>query len=394
MKILTFTTLYPNAAMPSHGVFVEERLRHIAETGEATFRVVAPVPWFPIAHKAFGKYGLFARAPGEETRRGLKIVHPRYPVIPKVGMLAAPRLLAAWSGGVVAREIAATGGVDLIDVHYFYPDGVAAARLARRLGVPFVVTARGADVNQIAQMPGARDMVRAAARAAAAIITVSSSLRDRLIDLGAEADKIEVIHNGIDLETFRPDAAGAFSRDQFVAGDETLLLSVGQLIERKGHHLTIEALTRLPGARLVIAGDGPLRGELEAQAAAQGVADRVTFLGLTPHGDLASLYAAADIHVLASSSEGMANVLLESLACGTPVAATPVDGALELVTRPEAGQLMAERSVASLVEAVSALRAAPPRREDVRRYAEGFPWEKTAQKQLALYRRVIEAARV
>ena len=89
IKLLTFTTLYPNESMPRHGVFVEQRLRQLLSSGEIDTRVVAPVPWFPFKHKRFGSYANFARVPQEEERHGIRINHPRYPLLPKIGMSTA-----------------------------------------------------------------------------------------------------------------------------------------------------------------------------------------------------------------------------------------------------------------------------------------------------------------
>src|SRR4029077_12582628 len=84
--ILTFSTLYPNAARPGHGIFVETRLRHLLASGKVESQVVAPVPWFPSRSPRFGDYAASARAPREELRHGISVVHPRYLAIPKIGM--------------------------------------------------------------------------------------------------------------------------------------------------------------------------------------------------------------------------------------------------------------------------------------------------------------------
>jgi glycosyltransferase involved in cell wall biosynthesis len=391
MRVLTYTTLYPSAAAPTHGVFVEERLRHIAAEERVRVCVVAPTPWFPFRHPRFGRYAVFARTPLRETRYGLPISHPRYPVIPKIGTPVAPDLLYLFTRRPVAAAMNALGRADLLDAHYFYPDGVAAARLADRFSLPLVITARGADINTIALLrrPGAR--VRTAADRATTIITVSRSLKQRLVALGVSPDKIEVIENGVDLDVFAPVSDRETLRARHLkARDEILLLSVGQLIERKGHDLTIQALPRLPRHRLLIAGEGPLRTALEHLAREHDVAQRVEFLGLRPHRELRDLYAAADLTVLASHSEGMANVMLESLACGTPVVATPVDGALEIVSDPRAGRLTEGRSVDAVVDGIRAAVEDGPHREDVRSYAENFPWRSTARRQVAVYKSVME----
>src|SRR5882724_8513855 len=94
MKVLSFSTLYPHAAQPAHGIFVEQRLRKLVASREVECRVVAPIPWFPFKSARWGRYARGARAPHRELRHGIEVVHPRYPVIPKVGMTLAPLLLA------------------------------------------------------------------------------------------------------------------------------------------------------------------------------------------------------------------------------------------------------------------------------------------------------------
>jgi teichuronic acid biosynthesis glycosyltransferase TuaC len=166
---------------------------------------------------------------------------------------------------------------------------------------------------------------------------------------------------------------------------------VGSLIPRKGHHLAIEAVARCPDCTLLIAGDGPLRPALAALADRLGARERVRLLGETPHAQLPSLYGAADVLLLASEREGWANVLLEAMACGTPVIATDVNGTAEVVKSPEAGRLVTKRSPAAIVEALTELRASMPRRDETRAYAEKFGWHPIAQANSALLRSVAEA---
>jgi glycosyltransferase involved in cell wall biosynthesis len=386
IQVLSFTTLYPNAAQPAHGIFVENRLRHLAATGEVELIVVAPVPWFPFASPRFGHYGAFARAPRRETRHGIDIVHPRYPVIPKAGMNLAPRLLA-WGAGPTVRRLVRERDIQLIDAHYFYPDGVAAVRLARAMGLPVCVTARGTDLNLIPQFSGPRRQIRRAARDADALITVCDALQGPLLDMGTDPAKLTTLRNGVDLDQFRPQDRDAARTRWQVSG--TVVLSVGGLVERKGHHLVIEAMRSLPDATLLIAGEGEERAALEAQIAAEGLSGRVHLLGLVPHDELPSLYAAADALVLASSREGWANVLLEAMACGTPVVATDVWGTAEVVEAPEAGLLIGERSAEAVAEGLARLLAAPPNRAATRTYAEQFSWDATTQGQLRLFERLV-----
>jgi glycosyltransferase involved in cell wall biosynthesis len=391
LRILTFTTLYPNQAVPQHGIFVENRLRHLLAGGCVEARVVAPVPWFPLRSAVFGDYARFARAPAGERRHDIEILHPRYPVIPGIGMSAAPFLLYLWTLPVLRRLAAAGYDFDLIDAHYAYPDGVAAVALGRRLGKPVVVTARGSDINLLPQFAAPRRMIGWAARNSSAMIAVCQALKDRMVALGIAEDHVTVLRNGVDLARFRPvDRAAA--RRRYDAEGPTLL-SVGHLIPLKGVDLTIRALVDLPGARLLLAGEGPEEAALRSLAERLGVAGRVAFLGQLAPDDLVGLYNAADVLVLASSREGLANVLLEAMACGTPVVASNISGTPEVVTCREAGILLDRRTPEAIAASVRALLDDPPARTATRHYAEQFNWDTTTAGQQALFRRILDARR-
>jgi glycosyltransferase involved in cell wall biosynthesis len=381
VRLLTFSSLYPNAAQPNHGVFVENRLRHLIASGEAESTVLAPVPWFPFRGGP--------DVPARETRHGIVVHHPRFLAAPGIGMATNPFTLYRAAARVLDRLVAEGLRFDAIDGHYLYPDGVAAVLLGRRYGRPVTLTARGSDTSQ---WPGYRipaRMIRWAIARADALIAVSADLKAGLVALGVPEAKVTVLRNGVDLDVFRPVADRAAARAQLgVTGP--LLVSVGGLIERKRHHLTIEALTLLPGHTLLLIGQGPERDALQALAARLGVADRVRLLGPKPHAELPLYYSAADASVLASSREGWANVLLESMACGTPVVATPAWGMREAITRPEAGLVIGEATAAALADGIRHLLAAPPERAATRAYAEAFGWNETTEGQLALFRRLTE----
>jgi teichuronic acid biosynthesis glycosyltransferase TuaC len=386
LKILTFSTLYPHAGRLSHGIFVETRLRHLVASGEVQSRVVAPVPWFPSRHPRFGEYAAHAAAPRQECRHGIQILHPRYPVLPKIGMTVAPILLAL-SLKTVFERVLEQYPFDLIDAHYFYPDGVAAILLGRRFGKPVVITARGTDVNLIPQYRLPRAMIRRAAGQAAAIIAVADALKRDLVQIGVPGERIEVLRNGVDLKLFRPIEREPVRRK--LGMRRMTLLSVGHLIPRKGHDLVIQALQRLAETDLIVIGDGPEREALEALAMELGVRDRVRFVGALVQEELRNYYGAADALVLASSREGWANVLLESMACGTPVVASNIGGTPEVVSAPEGGMLMTERTANGIVQAVQRLFACHPDRSATRRYAERFSWEATTAGQMELFARIL-----
>lgn len=388
MKILTFSSLYPSALQPQHGVFVETRLRHVIASGAVTARVVAPVPWFPFTGSVFGNYGVYAKVPRHEQRFGIDVSHPRYPVIPKIGMSVAPFLMYAFVRPFIERMIDDGFDFDLIDAHYFYPDGVAAAMLARHFGKPITITARGTDINLVPRYPLPRQLIRWAGRRAGGLVTVCQALKDELVALGIDTVPVQVMRNGVDLDLFQP-IDGAAARQALGVGSP-VILSVGHLIDRKGHDLVIRALAQVPEACLLIAGIGPEEAALRRLAGELGLTDRVRFLGGVPHQRMQEIYAAADVLVLASDREGWANVLLEAMACGTPVVASNVWGTPEVVASPEAGRLISERTPDEIAKAVRLLLADRPSRDATRAYAERFSWDETTRGQIDLFASLVD----
>ena len=386
MRLLTISSLYPNAAQPTHGVFVENRLRRIVAAGQASARVIAPVPWFPLSNPAFGQYARFAAVPRREERHGLAIDHPRYVVVPR-RMTWQPQAYLRAIRAEVKKLMAAGHRFDLIDAHYAYPDGVAAAALGRELGLPVVVTARGSDLHQIADLPEPRRQIQESFAGIDRMITVSGALGDAAAALGYPRGRIRVLRNGVDTDLFRP-VDGSRWRARVQDGRK-LIVSVGLLIPRKGHDLLITAMAKLPDAYLLIAGQGPDEEKLKALAESLGVADRVELVGSVPHEKLPALYSAADMLVLATSREGWPNVLLEAMACGAPVVATNIGGIPEIITRPEAGVIVPERTPDALAAGIRQLAAQPPNRAATRAHAEAHGWDEVIAEQVKLYQDVL-----
>jgi glycosyltransferase involved in cell wall biosynthesis len=298
--------------------------------------------------------------------------------------------LYAFVKPVLARLINDGWDFDLLDAHYFFPDGVAAVMLGKALGKPVTITARGTDINLIPRYPVPRRMIRWAAERADGLITVCAALKEELVRLGVPPERVRTLRNGVDLEIFKP-LPSQQAKDA-LAVNGPVLASVGGLIARKGHDLVIRALEHLPEVTLLIAGQGPEKAALARLASALGVERRVRFLGSVPHERLREIYSAADALVLASSREGWPNVLLESMACGTPVIASNVWGAPEIIKAPEAGVLLPDRTASAIVSAAGALLAAPPPREATRAYAQRFSWQETTEGQVDLFSRILRPA--
>ncbi|MCJ9430363.1 glycosyltransferase family 4 protein [Kordiimonas marina] len=394
MKILVFSTLFPNPEEPTLGIFVETRLRHLIKDTGIEAVVIAPVPWFPFRHRLFGRYGRFARVPRMETQNGLTIHHPRFLVIPKVGMRLTPGFLFKAAKRCLAGLMAKGERFDLIDAHYLYPDGVAAARLSEAVGIPFVMTARGSDVTQIGRMPAPRQEILASTKRAGHVVTVSRSLKEELTSMGVAPEKITVLRNGVDTAKFHE--TGRDEARKTWGFDGRVLLFVGWLIDRKRVDVLLDVAARIPDISVVIAGDGPLKAMLVKRAAALGLEGRIHFLGQVMPADMPRVMSGADVLMLPSEREGWANVLLEAMACGTPVVSRAVGGAPDLVTVPKAGRLVAKAphedgEVDAFEAALRDLLDKYPARDKVRAYAEGFGWAETSAGQVCIFEEVIAA---
>lgn len=373
LRVLTLSTLFPNAHRPVLGGFVARQTLALAARPGVELEVVAPVglPLWPLSRHPH--YAPLAALPAEEEEwHGLKVHRPRFRVWPRLGQRRAARDMAAVLLPVLG-DIRARFPFDVIDAEFFWPDGPAAMRLAEALGVPFSIKARGSDIHLWGRAPGIAGQVVEAGRRAGGLLAVSEALKRDMVALGLPAEKIRVHYTGIDLDVFR-------AAERPPPGDAPRLISVGALIERKGQGIAIEALARLPFAEatLTLVGEGPARPRLEALARRLGLESRVRFLGSRPHEELPALLAGAHVMVLPTMSEGLANAWVEAMACGTPVVTCDVGGAREAIDRPAAGRLVARTPEAVVAGIVDVLRDYPAPAE-VRAAAERFSWAANAE---------------
>jgi glycosyltransferase involved in cell wall biosynthesis len=261
---------------------------------------------------------------------------------------------------------------DIIDAQFFWPDGPAAVALGAELGVPVSIKARGADIHYWGNNPATAAQVVAAGKAADGMLAVSAAMKADMVTLGMPEDRIAVHYTGIDRTVFRVRDRTAAKAALAIRGP--LIISVGALIERKGQAFVIDALPALPDATFVLIGKGEDEDALKSRAQAQGVAERVRFMGALPQTVIADWLAAADMMILPSASEGLANAWVEALASGTPVVTCDVGGARELIDRPEAGRLV-NREATRIEFAVRELLASPPARDAVAATVNRFSWE-------------------
>lgn len=392
IRLLTFTNLYPDPVRPRHGIFVEHRLRRLVATGRIEAQVVAPAPWCPLPLERRYPHYRVRGIPVREVRHGITIHHPRYWVVPGVSSALNPWSMARAAMPVIKQLIRQGYDFDVLDAQFIYPDGIAGALIAAQLGKPVTFTARGSDVNVALQESLPLRWFKHVQRQVAAYITVSSALKSGLIAAGVDKARIHVIRNGVDLELFS--ARDQQQVKQRLQLTRQTILSVGNLVEEKGHHLAVAALAQLPQAELVVIGSGTQLSVLQDLALRLNVAGRVRWVAHVNQAELADYYAAADVTVLASSREGMPNVLLESLACGTPVVATNVGGSPEVVTDAAAGVLIQDRSAEAVAAALQKLLDQPIDRAATRAYAQRFGWQEPIAQQLALFEHVVAAHRM
>lgn len=381
MNLLVFTTLYPNAEQPHHGLFVEKRLLELIRRYPCEVRVVAPVPWFP---RWLGgrRYAAFARVPRHEIRAGIEIVHPRYLVVPKLTWRFAPLMLALGAASAVRRLRRQGFAFDVIDAHFVFPDGVAAQILGAMHGVPVCITARGSDINDSPRYWLPRRMIQWALGRAKSLIAVSGELASRMRELANPSLVVHVLPNGVDRSRFRPQPEPALRERLGIDGP--MVLSVGNLRELKGHDILIRAVADLADVSLVIIGTGDEEANLKRLIHKLQLTERVHLLGAVDNAGLPAYYNAADAFALASSSEGCPNVVLEAIACGTPVVATAVGAIPDLVPASTRHLLVRERTPEAFTDALRSCLDEPPPAAELNAKAETFGWDTTCERLRAI----------
>jgi len=370
MRVLTLSTLFPDATRPNFGVFVERQTRELASRAGIEVTVVAPIGLPPRPLACHPRYRPLAALPAHEQWCGLDVHRPRFPILPAVSGRWHPTFMTRAILPLVERLYRAAP-FDVIDASFFFPDGPVARRLSDRLGIPYSVKARGADIHHWGTNPATAAMVRDAADHGAGLLAVSAAMKADMVALGIDPGKIRVHYTGVDLDRFALADRAAAKAAKALKGP--VIATLGALIPRKGQSLVIEALAGLPGATLLLIGDGPDRAALAAQAQRLGLADRVRLLGSVPHADLPGWLAACDVMALPSASEGLANAWVEALACGVPLVISEAGGARELIDRPDAGRIVA-REPEAIRAAIGELLVTAPDPAKVRETAQRFTW--------------------
>ena len=398
MKIAFVSNLFPDTSEPFRGLDNSVLLQHLASLpsppsdgrgGEnrsaCEIRVISPRPVLPFSPDSAG-----SRAPRPADEQ-FKPIYPKALYVPKIGS-SVNHLLFARAIRTPLQTLRETFPFDAILCSWTYPDGCAVARVARELGVPFVLIAQGSDVHVYLQMASRRKLICAAANQSSATITRSKKLTELLREAGVAKEKLHPIYNGVDLETFRPGNRDASRKELGLPLDAKIILFVGNFFEIKNPLLLVDAHAELcrrdPDGKihLVMLGDGPLCDAAWSRANASGCANAIHLLGRKPPAEVARYMQAADLLCISSDNEGVPNVVLEAFACGLPVVSTRVGGIPEVLTENFLGRLVEKRNLPALVTALKQTLATKAESDKIRNHAVQFSWERTAAAYLALLR--------
>ena len=396
-RIVVMSSLFPSPARPNAGVFIRERMFRVAKHLPVT--VVSPQPWFP-GQGLIRRFrpGYRPAAPRHEIMDGIDVFRPRFLSVPGIGRSLDGLSMAVCTLATVQR-LRRERGVNLIDAHFAHPDGEAAVRIGRWLKLPVAVTLRGTEVPHSRQ-PQLRPRISRTLQQADRVFSVSDSLRQLALELGASPERMQVIGNGVDLQRFFPVDRTQARRALNLAPSARVLISVGGLVERKGMHRVIECLPALVAiypdlVYLIVGGpspEGDLTAELQDQVVRAGLQSHVRFLGPLAPDALRAPLSAADVFVLATRNEGWANVFLEAMACGLPVVTTDVGGNREVVCSPELGMVVPFGDAVALTGAIDAALSKHWDPAKIRAYAEDNAWDHRIATLVAAYRTLVGPA--
>jgi teichuronic acid biosynthesis glycosyltransferase TuaC len=384
VKILSTTLCYPTPARPTQGIFIHHRLAALARLADV--RVVCPVPFFP---------GYSAPVPADRPDPPVPVYYQKMPYFPGI-LKTLDATFFASSLRRRVRFLREEFPFDLIDAHFVWPDGVGAAAVAWKLGVPIVVTVRGKLGSQI-RYALRRGRIIEMLRSVDGRIAVSGSLGNLVRQTAGAGLDVRVIPNGVDTEVFRPMDRSAARDALGLSREARWIVSVGQIREIKGFDRLVAVLPevrrRVGDVRLVLI--GPSIGERGYEDRVRGLiqghrlGDVVRLTGAQEQATVARYLAAADLFALATRSEGWCNAIHEAMAAGTPVVATDVGGNRELITSDGLGLLVPFGQPAALADAIVRALETEWDREAIGTVGRERTWSRVASETLMYFEEVL-----
>jgi glycosyltransferase involved in cell wall biosynthesis len=365
-------------------------IKQLVEFLQSTYeiRVIAPVPWLP--EWAARKWRPAQMVPREETVDGVRVYHPRYLVIPKVLRFSHGLTFAACIRGML-KALRPNYAFELISVHWIFPDAFGTVLAAKSLHVPIIAHALGCDINDYLRYPLRRRMIRWALSRATAVVTKSEEIASKISSLDIDENKINTIHNGVSRELFKCRDKAEQRSALNLPADKKIILFVGNFAIEKGITYMLQAVAELRRTRddliLYMIGDGPLRVQVERDIARLGIEECTVLLGHVPHARIPHYLNSADALCLPSLREGCPNVVLESLASGTPVVASSVGAIPEMMNASKIGFMAEPGDISALSQKLSSALSIP---DHVDRSFDWPSWEQNAQEISKVFANSIE----
>ncbi len=399
LHIVCPTYWYPQHASDTQATYVHDINRHLVRRGHRVTVVTPGVPALPSVESFDGVD--IVRFPMElpsDLTYG-KVAQSRVSLLGKVARVAVMSHYLEAQYRSVLSVVRDRGG-DVIHAHWAIPTGPAAVLAARKLKLPSVITMHGGDVyvnpEQGYDFPTrwyVGPVLRWTLRKAGALSAITEDCRRHALRAGAPPDSIRLVFNGTDLRRFSPNENGNGRVDPRYG--RHMVFACRQLFPRKGIRYLIEAAAQLkprfPDLKLVLAGDGFERPELDRLAKQLGISADVTFLGWVPNASLPAYYRAAAISVIPSLEEGFGIPAAEAMGCEVPVVASDAGGLPEVVENGVTGLVVPRGDSAALADAIGSLLDDPERRRSMGRAGREralrlFDWDRTAEQFEQIYR--------
>lgn len=373
MKILVITNLFPNKLEPERATYNRQQVCMLSKFCE--IKVLAPIAWYPFKC-SFDKNIKISDIPNKEIIDGIEVFHPKYFMIPKVGR-SLYGILFFFSILLPILKIYGSFKFDVIFATWAYPDSFASVLISKFLKMPIITKVHGTDINEYSQYWLRRRMISFTLNNSDKVISVSKALKKRMIEIGVRSEKIKVIYNGINSNIFRPLDRIQTRKELGISLDKKVILFVGNLRPVKGLDYLIDAFTQIAKSgniQLIIIGEGELRKHLEDKIRKYNIQDYIYMPGNRPHNEITKWMNASDLLCLPSLSEGVPNVILESLSCGVPVVASNVGGIPEIIISSDYGITVEPGNTSELKKALLECLVKTWNRDLIHVYSNKFSW--------------------
>ena len=388
-NILLISNLFPNFEQPERGIFTYHIARELKK--KCTITVISPLPWSPRIPYLPKQWSIFSVIPIRAHFKEFEVYYPKYFMVPLIGDYFS-YLSLYFSLSHFFRSKIFAEKIDLINVHWAYPDAVAVEKIARQFQIPVIVSLLGSDVNRDMHKPYFCRLIKKTLKNCAQVVTVSGELKKAVINHGIREDKISVINNGVDLDKFPIRDKIQCRSELGLKQGQYYIVFVGRLEPVKGVGTLLEAVNanreKLSRVKIILVGDGSLSQKLKQDCIKNNLHDIFIFAGHQRHDTISKWYGAADLFCLPSLNEGHPNVIMEAIASGRPVVASDVGAISEFVT-DKVGALFQAGNSKSLGEALENVISKNWSPEQIRNLVVTMTWQDSAQKYLNVFENIL-----